>query len=249
VESTGKFPIGTERESSLHRSLKLRYAGGEDRTETSLGGYVCDGINEQGEIIEVQTGSFGPLKKKARELSAQYALRIIHPIIVVKYIELYDPAGTLLYRRRSPKKGSPWDLFKALLYAPELPALPGLTVELVLVDVLERRVRDGRGSWRRKGDRVADKSLTAYRGALPLTALEDYRFFAPFPPGEEFTVRALGEKAGVSPALARKTLYVLTKLRLVRRTGKQGNAWVYTQDAGPKAGGKQKKIPPKSRGV
>jgi hypothetical protein len=243
VESPGKFPIGTKQESSLHRSLKLRYAGGEERTETFLGGYVCDGINHEGEIIEVQTGSFGPLRKKARELSAQYAIRIIHPIIIVKYIELYDPAGTLLHRRRSPKKGSPWDLFKALLYAPELPTFPGLTVELALVDVLERRIRDGRGSWRRRGDRVADKSLTAYRSALPLTAPEDYRVFAPFHPGEEFTVRTLGERAGVSPALARKTLYVLTKLCIVRRTGKQGNAWVYTHNAGPR--GERKKNPGK----
>jgi DNA-binding transcriptional ArsR family regulator len=228
----GNRRIGTERESSLHRSLKLRYAGGEDRTETSLGGYVCDGISETGEVIEIQTGSFGPLKAKARDLSAQRAVRIIHPIVLVKHIELYDPRGELLYRRKSPRKGSPWDLFKALLYAPELAALPGLTIELALVDVLERRVRDGQGSWRRRGDRIADKSLAAYHGSIFLADLRDYRRFAPFPEGEEFTVRSLGERAGISPAAAQKTLYVLTKLGVVLRVRRRGNAWVYTRREG-----------------
>jgi hypothetical protein len=226
-KAPGPYRIGTERESSLHRSLKIRYAGEEGRTEAYLEGYVCDGISGEGEVIEVQTGSFGPLKNKVPELAARNPVRIIHPIILTKYIELYDREGLLLYRRKSPRKGSPWDLFKALLYAPELPLLSSLTVELVLIDAAERRVRDGRGSWRRRGDRIADKSLAAYHGSIPLAKVRDYRRFVPFPDGEEFTVQGLGKKAGIKADIARKALYVLTKLQIVRRIGKEGNAWLY----------------------
>ncbi|MDR2109698.1 MAG: hypothetical protein LBP32_00160 [Spirochaetaceae bacterium] len=214
VPGAGGSKIGTERESGLHRALKFRYTG-EGRTEMSLGNYVCDGISETGEIIEVQTGSFGPLRDKVRKLADFGAVRIIHPIIIGKSIELYDAGGSLLYRRKSPRKGSPWDLFKALIYAPDLPLVPGLVIELALVEVSERRVRDGRGSWRRKGASVTDRVLTAHHGSVPLRDLKDYLRFVPFGRDEVFTVRSLGDRARISPAIARKALYVLTRLHLV----------------------------------
>jgi hypothetical protein len=150
---------------------------------------------------------------------------------VHKNIELYDHEGKLLHRRKSPRKGTAWDLFKALLYAPALPALPGLSIELVLVDVLEKRIQDGRGSWRRKGASIGDKELTAYHDRVLLTRLRDYRRFVPFPEEEAFTVKTLGERAGIPSPIARKTLYVLTRLELVRRIHKEGNAWVYRLEA------------------
>jgi hypothetical protein len=219
--------IGTERESSLHHSLKLRYAGPEGETEKSVGGYVCDAISGSGEIIEVQTGSFGPLERKVQDLARQGPVRIIHPIIVHKTIELREKDGDPVSLRKSPRRGSEWDLFKALLYAPLLPLIQGLTIELVMVDVLEKRVRDGRGSWRRKGVSIADRELLAWLRAMPLSGKRDYRAFVPFLPGEEFTTRGLEEKARIRRPLAGKALYVLTKLGVVERVHKAGNAWVY----------------------
>lgn len=228
----GNSRIGTERESSLHRALKVRYAGPEGKTEVAAAGYVCDGMNDSGEFFEIQTGSFGPLKRKARELAELGRLRIIHPIIVGKYIEIIDEGGTVQSRRKSPRRGTEWDLFKALLYAPELPLIPGLTVELILVDIAERRIRDGRGSWRRGGDRITDKILETCHYSVPLITLGDYYRFLPFQAGERFTVRELGDRARIRPDIARKTLYVFTKLKLVERVDKRGNAWVYVSGRG-----------------
>ncbi|MDR2101032.1 MAG: hypothetical protein LBP43_00500 [Treponema sp.] len=219
--------IGTERESSLHRALKVRYAGPGGKTEVAAAGYICDGINEGGEFFEVQTGSFGPLKQKVRELAETGRVRIIHPIIIEKYIETFDVEGNLQSRRKSPRRGTEWDLFKALLYAPNLPLVPGLTIELVLVDIAERRILDGGGSWRRKGARITDKILETCRGSVPLITLGDYYRFLPFEAGEPFTVRELGSRARIRTDIAQKTLYVLTKLNLVERVDKRGNAWVY----------------------
>ena len=223
--------IGTERESSLHRSLKIRYAGPEGQTEKPVGDYVCDAVSDSGEIIEVQTGSFGPLKRKVPDLARQGPVRIIHPVIVHKTIELREEDGAPVSLRKSPRRGSEWDLFKALLYAPLLPLTEGLTIELVMVDVLEKRVRDGGGSWRRKGVSITDRELSAWIRAIPLSGKRDYRAFVPFPAGEEFTARSLAEKARIRPALAGKTLYVLTKLGIVERVRKAGNAWVYRLEA------------------
>jgi hypothetical protein len=223
----GPKSIGAENESGLHRALKFRYAGAQGETEAPVGGYVADGVKDDGEIIEVQTGSFGPLKEKVRELARRGPVRIVHPVIIVKYIDLFDEEGNRLYRRKSPRKGSEWDLFKALLYAPELPLLPELCIELALVEVLEKRVADGGGSWRRKGQRIAGRELAAWRGAILLSSPADYRRFIPFAAGESFTVNDLREKARIPRPLAAKALYVLYKMGLVNRLGKKGNAWVY----------------------
>jgi hypothetical protein len=219
--------IGTRKESSLHRSLKFNYSGSEGETETVAGNYVCDGRTGEGELIEVQTGSFGPLREKVKNLTLSGKVRIIHPVFVRKFIELYDTGGNLLYRRKSPKKGSSWDLFTALVHAPELPLLKNLTIELALIDVAEKRIDDGNGSWRRKGVRIADRSVEAWNDSIILAKQKDYFRFIPFKKNESFTGRNLAEKAGITTVLARKTLYSLTKMGIVERIGKQRNAIVY----------------------
>jgi hypothetical protein len=219
--------IGTERETGLHRSLKMRYAGPEGRIEEPVGDYICDAINGSGEIIEVQTGSFGPLKRKIQTLVVQWPVRIIHPIIVHKTIDLREKDGAPVSVRKSPLHGSEWDLFKALLHAPLLPLTRGLIIELVMVDVLEKRVRDGCGSWRRKGVSIIDRELSTWLRSMSFSGKEDYRAFVPFAPGEEFTSRSLAEKARIRAALAGKALYVLTKLGVVERIRKDGTAWIY----------------------
>ena len=222
--------IGKTSESSLHRFLKFRYAAG-GATEEEVGGFIADGINQNGEIIEVQTGSFGPLKKKAAHFASLGRVIIIHPVIIAKMIEVYDTKGKKLYSRKSPRKGSEWDLFDNLLYAPELPLIPGLGIELALVDVCEKRIKDGKGSWRRKGISIQDKELTAWHGCLSLECPADYLRFVPFKKGEEFTAAQLTEKAGIDAGLSRKVLYVLNKINVIHRTGKKGRAWLYQLSA------------------
>jgi hypothetical protein len=221
--------IGTERESSLHRALKYRYAGETGHTEYELGDYVCDVYTGGGEVLEIQTGSFGPLDEKLRSLCRLSPVRIIHPVIIHKYIELYDTDGELIRRRKSNRGGSIWDLFKNLLYAPELPLLPSLTIELALIDVTEKRVDDGNGSWRRRGASIRDRELLAWHGSIELKNISDYRRFVPFAPETEFTVRDLAKKARIQTPVAGKTLYVLNKIGIVKRIGKQGRAILYSQ--------------------
>ena len=219
-----KKSIGTRHETSLHRELKFSYAA---RTEAEVDGYVADGISADGEFIEVQTGSFGPLKEKARVFAAQGKLRIIYPVIIAKYIEVFDSKGKRLYRRKSPRRGGPWDLFNALVYAPELPLARGLTIELALVDVSEQRIRDGKGSWRRKGLSIRDRKLLALHEHIRLEKPSDYLRFVPFGKKDRFTSVNLGEKADIRRELAQKTLYVLARLGVIEKTGKQRNTLVY----------------------
>jgi hypothetical protein len=224
--------IGTHNETSLHRDLKFRYAGQDGETEAEVAGFVADGINAKGEYIEVQTGSFGPLRKKA--LALQHRLRVIYPVIITKYIEVFNKKGKLQYRRKSPRRGSPWDLFNVLVYAPDLPLIPGLVIELALVDAAEQRVQDGKGSWRRHGVSIRDRQMLDLRDRITLEKASDYNRFVPFKKNEKFTSALLAQKAGVQIDLARKTLYVLVRLGIIEKTGKRGNALVYARKGTPK---------------
>ena len=240
-----KHNIGVEKESSLHKTLKFHYAGSPNRLEVPCGSYVCDGISGKGELIEVQIGSFGPIKEKVRSLCEENKLRIIHPIIVNKTISVYDKDNKFIRSRRSPRSGSPWDLFNALIYDPILPSIKNIRIELVLIDLEEVRIMDGRGSWKRKGARIKEKHLTGFHDSIELADLRDYYRFVPFEKEETFTAKSLAERisprkpssktpagfevnsSGISLVLARKTLYVLLKLGLIERTGKEKQAWVY----------------------
>ena len=234
--------IGTSNESSLHRTLKLQYTGPGGKTEVTAGEFLADGITKDGEYIEVQTGSFAPLKKKVKEFASHGKVRIVYPVAVRKMLEFYKPVSVkktkkqtgkknveLLYRRKSPVKGSLWNIFDALIHAPELPLIEGVSIEIVLIDIIEKRVRDGKGSWRRKGVSIKDRQLTCRHESVLLEKPADYLRFIPFKKKEEFTSSLLAEKAGIDKPAARKALYVLTKLKITKRTEKKGTAWIYVR--------------------
>ena len=221
--------IGVQNESSLHRELKLRYAGQGGQIEVIVGDFIIDGLRKDGEYIEVQTGSFAPLAKKVKALAKTAKVRIIHPIAITKTIEVYKPNGEFLHRRKSPKKASIWNIFDALLHAPLLALTPNVTIELVLVEIIEKRIKDGKGGRRWKGkDSVHDKELTKLCESIILKKKADYlKLFIPFKKADDFTCSSLAKEAGINTFAAGRALYVLTKLKIVKRTGKKGNAWVY----------------------
>jgi len=224
-----KRSIGTKNESSLHRTLKFQYIGPGGKSEVETGGFIADGVRKDGEYIEVQTGSFAPLIKKVKEFASFNKVRVIHPVALNKNINVYSPEGKLLYRRKSPVHGSKWDIFDALLHAPLLPLTKGLSIEIAIIDITEKRIKDGKGSWRRKGISLTDKELSAWHECLVFSKPKDYLIFIPFKKKEEFTVSSLAKKAEIKEAVSRKALYVLTKMNVVKRIGKKGNAWVYVR--------------------
>jgi hypothetical protein len=226
--STRKI-IGTNNESSLHRALKFQYTGPRGKTEVEVGEFIADGIRKDGEFIEIQTSSFGPLKKKIKEFASLGKVRIVHPIAITKELELYDTDGNLLYRKKSPLHGTQWDIFDVLLYAPEIPLTRGVTIEVALVDIIEKRVKDGKGARRRKGISIRDKELLAFHESIVLSKKKDYLRFVPFKKGDEFTVLSFAEKAKIKRTVSQKAVYVLNKMKVIKRVGKKRNTFVYVR--------------------
>jgi hypothetical protein len=220
-------------ESSLHRKLKFRYTGKGGKTEVAIGEYIADGRRKDGEYIEIQTSNFASIEAKMKELADTNRIRIIHPVGVKKIIEVYEPGkpyGDLLYRRISRLKGSQWNIFKELIYAPLLPLISGLTIEIALIDILEKRINDGKGTRRKKGISFYDKELAAWHESIVLSKPADYLRFVPFKKKEEFTSSLFAKSAKINIGMARKALYVLTKMKILKRKGKtSNNSWIYSR--------------------
>jgi len=236
------------RESTLHAQLKQLYAGIGGQLEVPVGSYICDCRTEYGELIEIQTGSFGPLKHKLQCIAQSYRVKIVHPIVCSCLIETYSADKVLLRKRQSPKKGSSWDLFKALLHAPELVKHKNISLELVALDITETRIDNGNGSWRRKGISLADKRLRIIHDTRLLHYPDDYEHFIPFNIEETFTTRDFfnrcqairsatkpnSEQVFSIPALetltyptAQKAVYVLYRIGLLERIGRKGKSYLY----------------------
>ena len=157
--------IGTLAERSLHAHLKRLYTEPGDCVEERIGGYWVD-ICRGEDVIEIQTGSFASMKRKLAALLRRRVVHIVHPVAVEKWITKVAADGaTFISRRKSPKRGSCYDLFDELVSFPQLMLDPrNFSVEVVLIKEEELRCEDGRGSWRRKGTSIKDHLLLEVAG-------------------------------------------------------------------------------------
>jgi hypothetical protein len=111
--------------------------------------------------------------------------------------------------------------------APKLPLTPNLIIEVVFVEEKETRIADGRGSWRRGGVSIVERELLAVRESIRLEGTESFRRFLPEGLEEYFGTTELAIACSIRQDLARKVLYVLSRMGLILPAGKRGNAKLY----------------------
>lgn len=231
AESPG---IGLYAERGLHAALKDRYAREPGaRVEARVAGKVVDVVLPD-ELVEVQTRNLGSIAEKILHLACVMPVRLVHPIVVENVIVRVDPAdGSAGAPRRSRTRRDFYSLFDELVRAPLLVASPNVRLEVVLVRVRELRVRDGTGSWRRRGDRVLSRDLDEVLGVTSLDGRDDW--LAIIPPGlaQPYDSASLGDALGVAAARARKILYAYAKAGLLEEAGKSGNRKLYRVPLSP----------------
>jgi hypothetical protein len=88
--------IGVMREGPLHAALKTRLADPGDRLEVPVGRFVVDLVRADGELVEIQTGGFGPLGRKLDALLDEHRVRIVHPVAAERRIVRVDDGGEVL---------------------------------------------------------------------------------------------------------------------------------------------------------
>jgi hypothetical protein len=196
--------------------------------EEKIAGYCVD-IRRGESVIEIQTGSFSSMKRKLEKLLPDRPVHVVHPVAVEKWITKVDKDGsTCLSRRKSPKRGSLYDLFDELVSFPHLVLSPNFSVEVVLVREEELRCDDGKGSWRRKGTSIRDHVLLDIASREVFVEARD--FLRLLPPG--WTGPSTNKELGLALKqprfrIARMT-YCLLRMGVLSLAGKRGNSLLYS---------------------
>jgi hypothetical protein len=215
--------IGVMREGPLHAAVKALLAEPGDRLEVPVGLFVIDLVRADGELVEVQTGSFSALGRKLDALLDEHRMRIVHPIAAERRIVRVDEHGQVLGARRSPKRATAVALFDQLVAFPSLLTHPNLTLEALLLR--EDHIRRPqpvivRGRTRDPGER----RLVEILDRVSLHTPQDVVAALPALPLEPFSARELAACLGCSGRLAQRALYCLRSIGIVERAGRRGHA-------------------------
>jgi hypothetical protein len=218
--------IGTLNEGVLHAQLKDWYRRPGDRLEQLVDGFVVDIVRGK-LLVEIQTGSFAPLRRKLDLLTERHPVRLVAPVPLVRRIIRLSDEGEVLSARRSPRRGRAEDIFNLLVSIPSLLCRPRFEVELLLTHQEELRVyRHGR-AFRRHGWVVAGRQLVSVERCLRIASPCDAADLLPAGLPELFDTAELAEAAAIERRLAQQMTYCLRAMGVLETAGKRGNALVH----------------------
>ena len=211
------------REGPLHAAIKAALAEPGDRLEVPVGRFVIDLVRADGELVEVQTGGFGPLGRKLDALLDEHRMRIVYPVAAERRIVRVDEHGEVLGVRRSPKRATAVAVFDKLVAFPSLLTHPNLTIEVLLLR--EDHIRRPQPTTTRRRTRdPGERRMVEVLDHLVLRTSQDILAALPALPVEPFSTRELAAVLGCSTQLAQRTLYCLRTIGLVEPAGKRGHA-------------------------
>ena len=234
--------IGTLREKRLHAALKLYLCPDETCHERPVADLLATedaepseqkrrmvaDILRDGQIFEVQTGGFFPLREKIAWYLTHTPchVMVVHPIPSVRYLSWIDPEdGSIISRRKSPKRGRVRDVAKELYWLSDFIGDPRFSLRLLLIELEEYRMADG---WSRDGKRGSnryERFPTALLGDVTLSDPADYAaYFLPASlssPDEDgiyplFTASEYAKLTGIRGKATYSTIHLLERMGMVR---------------------------------
>jgi len=186
--------------------------------------FVID-IRRDDLLIEIQTGSFAAMGNKLDRLLPDHRMLLVHPIAVETYLE--KPGAK---PRKSPKRGSVYDVFEELVSIPTLLDHPNLSLEVVLVSVTKVQKADPSARRGRGGFRTTDRILREIVGRHRFDDSEDLLSLVPaLPP--EFTTADLARCAGVKRDVAQRMAYCFRPLGFFHERGRTKAGIHYSLEA------------------
>lgn len=223
--------IGLLAERSLHAALKKYMAQPGDAFEVKLEGFWIDLVHRAGdddeELIEIQTGNFGPLRRKLLALLPNHRVRVVHPLPIEKQLIWLDTRGAMERQRRSPTRRNVTHVFHAMTTFADLLTHSNLTLEVLLTREVELRRPKPKKHRRARGYSSVDRQLIEVVEHHVFECAADLLTLLPsdLPPG--FTNRDIATLAGIPLPLAQRMTYCLRKHHLIETTEKRGRAMMH----------------------
>lgn len=217
--------INTYNESDLHKNLKEYFCPKNGKIEQPLLGSICDILCDTGRVIEIQTANLSALRLKLEKFLPEHKVLIIYPIAIDSYIQVLNEDGSTRHRRKSPKHGSFFQVFKELSGLYHLIDNKNLSFKLVYISA--EIIKTDAGSKKRRAYRpgIINKKL------IEMHSTEDYKNMKAICKKvldllpEEFTnqdIKKIGAKDYAS-----YTSWFLSKAELISPAGKQGRFKLY----------------------
>ena len=234
--------IGTYSEKRLHKTLKRFFCEDESCHEVRIrpdgsiggqgvsgkGGYIAD-ICRDGEIIEIQTGSFFSLKNKIRFYleNTGYSVTVVHPIAGVKYLSWIDTEdGSVKSRRRSPKKGSVTDALPELYWVSDMLDSDRLSFCFPILEIDEFRLLDGWSRDKKRGSNRFERIPTELIDILRVNARE-VRDLMPEELSDEFTRAQFSRLTGFKGRKLHNAIALLCNIGAAEKGEKRGRSFIY----------------------
>lgn len=218
--------IGELSEKTVHAVLKDYFAPEREHQEVKVGRFYAD-ICTGEEIMEIQTAHFDKLQEKLTAFLKDYVVTVVYPIPHEKYMIWVDPeTGELSKKRKSPKTGNPYAVFRELYKIKPFLTHPNLRIRLVLFDTEEYRMLNGWSHDKKKGSTRFDRLPTGLFDEIYLERREDYLQFVPYEL-EHFTSAQFAKSTKLTRNSAAMVLNILYDLGVVERVGKERNAYLY----------------------
>jgi len=219
--------IGVLSEKTVHAVVKRYLEPDMQKQEIKIGSYHAD-IFHNGEIVEIQTRNFGTLKEKLAAFLPEYPVTVVYPIPAVKWLRWVDKeSGEISARHKSPKKGSPYEVFWELYKIKQFIKHPNFRLKLIFMEMDELRFLDGWSKNKKKGSNRCDRLPGKLVAEYDFTCPQDYLELIPYELPDEFTVKDFSVAAKIHAEIGSIVLTIFMQTGIVERTGKRGRSYLY----------------------
>lgn len=226
--------FSTLNESSLHKSLKTLYCTIYDgQTEVKADGHIYDILTKKENVIEIQTKNLSKLLPKILDtIEKGRNIKLVHPVVITNRIILYDEEGNKISNRKSPKKGSIYDIFSELTGIYPVLLNPHFSLEIVEIQMIEERVqtqknvqsKNKRRRFRKNWNKI-NKKLDSILNTTRFNSKDDYLKLLPSTLPQEFCAKDLQKELRKIKELPAKTyknahliIWVFKHMELIEET-------------------------------
>ncbi len=222
--------IGTLSEKTIHAVLKSYFSPDSSYHEQRVHNYVAD-IQMGNQIIEIQTRAFNTLRRKLDAFLPDHKVTIVYPVAYTKWLCWVDEStGEVSKPRKSPKLGSPIQIFPELYKIKNYLNHPNLSIHIVLLDIEEYRLLNGWSHDRKRGSTRNDGIPVNFADELVIRERTDYAKLLPDSLPSQFTTKDYKKYAKVSQGTAWTALNILSYVNAIKQVGKKGNSHLFERN-------------------
>ncbi len=219
--------IGTLGEKTMHAVLKLYFEPNITNHEVKMGSFVADIVGENG-IIEIQTGNFNKLRKKLESFLEITTVTVVYPIPSTKWLVWLDVSnGEVTNKRKSPKKGLPYQVFLELYKIKTFLTHENFRLRIVMLDTIEYRNLNGWSKDKKRGSSRYERIPVDIIDEICIDNIWDYIKLIPSDLPEKFTSKDFKNLSGLSLKNAQIAINVLNYIGVIKCIGKEGRQNLY----------------------